>query len=277
MTRVVFFALLAAGVVSASASRADVDVAPPPREVRPDGSRDPAPEATPPKQEDPREVVERIIKNSNAVGDKLAMTDTGTDTRKTQDTILKDIDALLNQHDDSSKSGQDQNPDMNNKDMQNKSDSKDKKDDMMPMGGMDQKDKKDKKDMGMGGGMDQQPMGGDNQAKGHRPRQQQGDKQPKDPGSNQANGKPEPKPMSGIPPTQPPKNPGGARPDPMGDPHAMARPAVPFEDDPTKDVWGHLPAKVRQQAMQYYKQEFMPRYAELLKHYYSSLSEKDKK
>jgi len=276
MTRVVFFALLTAGVVSAS--QPGVNVAPPPREVRPDGSRDPAPEATPAKQEDPREVVERIIKNSNAVGDKLAKTDTGTETRKTQDTILKDIDALLNQHDDSPKS--DQNPDMN-KDMQDKSDSKDnkdKKDDMMPMGGgMDQKDKQGKKDMGMGGGMDQQPMGGDNQAKGHRPRQQQGDKQPKEPGANQANGKPDPKPMSGMPPTQPPKNPGGARPDPNGDPHAMARPAVPFEDDPTKDVWGHLPAKVRQQAMQYYKQEFMPRYAELLKHYYSSLSDKDKK
>jgi len=272
------FLAAVAGLLYASPSRADVELAPPPREVRADGSRDPAPVAS---QENPAEVVERIIKNSNAVGDKLAMTDTGTETRKTQGNILKDIDILLNQHDDSPKS--DQNQDMN-KDMQNKSDSKDnmdKKDDMMPMGGgMDQKDKKDKqdkKDKGMGGGMDQQPMGGDNQAKGHRPRQQQGDKQPKDPGANQANAKPDPKPMSGMPPTQPPKNPGGARPDPNGDPHAMARPALPVEDDPTKDVWGHLPAKVRQQAMQYYKQEFMPRYAELLKHYYSSLSDKDKK
>src|SRR5262245_51095742 len=161
MTRILFFALLTAGVVAAS--RADVQVAPPPREIRPDGSRDPAPEATPPKQEDPREVVERIIKNSNAVGDKLAMTDPGTETQKTQATILKDIDSLLNREDPPKS---DQSQDMS-KDMQEKSDSKDKKDDMPMGGGMDQKNKNDKKDMqpdkkdmGMGGGMDQQPMGG---------------------------------------------------------------------------------------------------------------------
>jgi hypothetical protein len=44
-----------------------------------------------------------------------------------------------------------------------------------------------------------------------------------------------------------------------------------------KDVWGYLPDKVRQQAMQYYKQELTPRYAKLLERYYSSLSEKSLK
>jgi hypothetical protein len=282
MTRVVCFALFAAGVLS-SAARAAIDVAPPPREIRPDGSRDPAPGPPATKQENPLEVVERIIKNSKAVGDKLAMTDTGTDTQKTQTTILKDIDALLNRHEDPPPPKPDQNMDKN-KDMQNMSDPKDKKDDAMPMGGMDPKDKKDKNDkkdaqqpkndMGMGGGMDQQPMGGD-QPKGHRPRQKMGDNQPKDPGMNQATGKPDPKPMGGMQPKDPPKNPGGQVPDPsMGDPKNPVRPALPFEDDVVKSVWGHLPDKLRQQATQYYRQEFMPRYAELLKHYYSSLSEK---
>jgi hypothetical protein len=81
--------------------------------------------------------------------------------------------------------------------------------------------------------------------------------------------------MGGMQPKDPPKNPGGQIPDPsMGDPKNPARPALPFEDDVVKDVWGHLPDKLRQQATQYYRQEFMPRYSELLKHYYSSLSEK---
>src|SRR5262249_41030612 len=101
---------------------------------------------------------------------------------------------------------------------------------------------------------------------------------PKDPGMNQATGKPEPKPMAGMPPKQPPKNPGGSvQPDPMGGPRNPALPALPSEDEVLRGVWGHLPDKLRQQATQYYKQEFMPRYAELLKHYYSSLQDKDKR
>lgn len=269
MIRVLLVVLATAGVVSA------IDVAPLPREIRADGSRDPVPEPTPIKKEDPREVVERIIKNSNAVGDKLAMTDAGAETQKTQGTILKDIDALLKREEDPPPMS-DKNMDKS-KDMQNMSDPHEKKkDDMMPMGGMDPKDSPDKhpdkKDMGKG--MDQQPMGG-SQPKGHRPRPQQGDQQPKGPGMNQATG--DPKPMSGMPAQQPPKAPGGQLPDPTGDPKSPGKPALPFEEQMVKDVWGHLPDKLRQQASQYYKHEFMPRYAELLKLYYSSLSEKDKR
>src|SRR5205085_1791114 len=82
-----------------SSNAADVAVAPPPREVRADGSRDPVPSAENAPKENPLEVVERIVKNSKAVGDKLAMTDTGEETRGTQKTILKDIDSLLEQQD----------------------------------------------------------------------------------------------------------------------------------------------------------------------------------
>jgi hypothetical protein len=267
MIRVPFFALLAAGVLSASASRADVAVAPPPREIRPDGTRDPVPVAEVPKKEDPRAVVERIIKNSKEVGDKLAVTDTGTETRKTQDKILKDIDALLNQDDPPPKSDQnkdqDKNPDMN-KDKENPKDNKqDMKGGMMndmppPMGGMDQ------------------PMGGD-QPKERRPRQgensakeEQKDPGMKDPGAGGNQKKPEP---SGGKPKD--SKTGGGTPDPKGDKkQPPTSPLVPFEDDTPKEAWGHLPDKLRQQATQYYKQEFMPRYAELLKQYYSSMPEK---
>ena len=278
MTRVVFFALLAVGVVSAS--RADVPTAPPPREIRPDGTRDPAPEPEQTKTEDPREIVERIIKNSNVVGDKLAMTDTGTDTRKTQDTILKDIDALLNQDnppppkpDQSQDQQKDKNQDMNkdmNKDKGQDNNPKDKNQD--GKGGGMGKDMEPK-----GGGMDSEPMGGE-QPKERRPRQGEGkDKQDakddpnmKQPGGGGTQQKPDMK--AGKPKDS---KTGGMLPDPTGDDkRPPSNPLLPVEDAVVKDVWGHLPEKLRQQATQYYKQEIMPRYAELLKRYYSSMAEK---
>jgi hypothetical protein len=276
MTRVAFFVMLTAGLVSASASRADVDIAPAPREIRPDGTRDTAPAPAVAKKENPLEVVDRIIKNSKAVGDKLAMTDTGPDTQQKQDTILKDIQSLIDQQENPPPPKPDQNQDKDKQDQKDKDkkpdDKNNKKDDMMPMAGMN--DMSPKKDMPMGGmGMDQQPqqpMGDGDQPKERRPRQQNGE-QPKDPGTNPgAGGQKNQQPAGGQP-----KDPGGKMPDPLntGKPPPGA-PSLLFEDEIVKDVWGNLPAKLRQQATEYYRQEFMPRYAELLKHYYSSLSEK---
>ena len=48
-------------------------------------------------------------------------------------------------------------------------------------------------------------------------------------------------------------------------------------EEVAKEVWGHLPDKLRQQMSQYYKEDFTPKYAELLKLYYSSLSDKGMK
>jgi hypothetical protein len=276
----VVFVLLLSWV---SASRADVPVAPAPREIRPDGTRDPAPEPEQTKKEDPREIVERIIKNSNVVGDKLAMTDTGTDTRKTQDKILKDIDALLNQDNppppkpdqsqDQQKDKNDMNQDMNkdmNKDKGQGGDPKDKKQD--GKGGGMGKDMEPK-----GGGMDSEPMGGD-QPKERRPRKGEGkDKQDAkdDPNMKQPGGgggmQQKPDMKAGKPKDS---KTGGMLPDPTGDTRPPSNPLLPVEDDVVKDVWGHLPEKLRQQATQYYKQEIMPRYSELLKRYYSSMAEK---
>lgn len=44
-----------------------------------------------------------------------------------------------------------------------------------------------------------------------------------------------------------------------------------------KDVWGHLPEKMRQEMDSYFKEHFMPSYNELLKQYYSKLAEQNKK
>ena len=44
-----------------------------------------------------------------------------------------------------------------------------------------------------------------------------------------------------------------------------------------KDVWGHLPDRLRQEMDLYYREQFMPRYSELLRRYYASLAEQKKK
>jgi hypothetical protein len=276
--------------MSISASCADVEVAPPPREVRPDGSRDPAPEPAIPKAQNPLETVERIIKNSKVVGDKLAMTDTGTDTQKTQDTILKDIQSLIDQKENPPPPSPNQNQDMNKDQKENQPNDKDKKDDMMPMPGMNDMppQKKDmqpgmndmppqKKDMQPGDGMNPPPMGGNDQPKGRKPRQQSGDQSKEQGGKPMEPGK-SPDGKASKAPNAASKNPKqgtGQTPEPMSQ---GERPpttlSIPPEEAAVKDVWGYLPDKLRQQAMQYYKQEFMPSYAKLLEQYYSSLSEK---
>jgi hypothetical protein len=44
-----------------------------------------------------------------------------------------------------------------------------------------------------------------------------------------------------------------------------------------KDVWGTLPDRLRQEMDLYYREQFMPRYSELLRQYYAALAEQRKK
>jgi hypothetical protein len=265
---------LTLGLVSTAGAQ-QLPTAPPPREVRADGTRDAVPE--PAKRENPLDVVERIIKNSKDVGEKLSQSDTGTDTQKTQGKILKDIDALLNPDNPPPMSGQDKD-DNKEKNKDNKSDPNDKKMDMQPMGkGMDETPpkKSDAPPMdGMGGmgGMDQQPMGGD-QPRERRPRMGGDQKQDARPMEKEPKGGPPKQAQS--PGTTPinPKNTGGGVPDPKGG-KTDPMPLLPFEAEVVKDVWGHLPDKLRQQATQFYREEFTARYSDLLRMYYSSLAEK---
>jgi hypothetical protein len=239
---------------------ADLPVAPPPREIRPDGSRDPVPAAGP--KEKPAEVVERIVKNSKEVGEKLANTDTGAETRGTQKTILKDIDSLIDQQ---------ENPPPQGGDDKDKDQDKDKNKDKNDMG-KDGKPKVGKNGMGPMGG--NQPKDGNQQAGGRKPRQggsQKDGQQPmpmggakQDPGMAQAN--PMPMPMGGKEKSGGTANAGT----PMG--KAAISTALPIDDSVVKEVWGHLPDKLRQQVTQYYKEEFMPKYSGLMKKYYSSLA-----
>ncbi len=139
-------------------------------------------------------------------------------------------------------------------------------------------------------GMDQPPMGGSEQPRGRRPRQQNGEQ------SQERKEQKEQK-EQGSKPMEPEKGPGGKgmnqqtgaagqnpkqgagqMPDPNNkNDRSPSKPSIPLEETAVKEVWGYLPDKLRQQAMQYYKQEFMPRYSKLLEHYYSSLADKNLK
>ena len=162
--------------------------------------------------------------------------------------LYPNIDSLINQQDNPPPKGGDSG-DMNK--------DKNKDRDMNPKGG-------DPK-----GG---EPKDGNQQANGRKPRQGEKGGQPptqqtgKDPGG----AKPEPgmakaDPMMGMNPGNPMN--GGV---PMG--KVVAKPTLPIDEAVVKEVWGHLPDKLRQQVSQYYKEQFMPKYSDLLKQYYSSLA-----
>jgi hypothetical protein len=280
-------ALFALAALAGPAAADSLPVAPPPREVRPDGSRDPAPAA--PKAEDPEQVVARIIANAKQASDKLAAADAGEGTRATQGTVLKDIDALLNPPDSPPKGGGGDSSDMSKQDKKNDNGdgSKDQKND--GKSGSGPPDKQD----GMGGKGGADPKSGtspggmgqpkDGQANaGRRPRAGGPPKDGKEPGgtasAGNAGGK-EPAPATPGGATAKagtPKDPVGTATagatDPKGDRPPPLQAQVPLPDEVAKEVWGHLPERLRQQMSQYYREEFMPRYAGLLKQYYSSLA-----
>jgi hypothetical protein len=299
ITSLALFGLAAVGL-AVDRVRADLPVAPAPREIRPDGSRDPVPQ--PAKAEDPAVVVDRIIKNSKDVGDKLAGTDAGPETQKKQDKILADIDALINRQEDPPPPKPDDNKDKDkekNKDPNMNQDPP--KGDMPPpngggmpmdknmgmgggkhsdnpMGGMPPMNGKDMGGMGMGG-MDMGGMGGTNEPPpggGRRPRRggepkaddkkEQGEQKPEGGGNEKT-------PSGGSKDAKNPKNPSGGG-GGGGDGKNVPQAALPFDEDVAKDVWGHLQPKLRQQMTQYYKEDVMPKYTELLRLYYSALADK---
>ncbi|MCU0704902.1 MAG: hypothetical protein MUF18_13070 [Fimbriiglobus sp.] len=209
---------------------------------------------TPSGDEDPLKTIDRITQNARAVGDRLQKEDSGAETQKTQDQLLRDIDSLLKP------------PPMNNNGGGGANQPP-------PMGGGG--------GSGNGGGANQPPpMGGGggsrNQAKrprGERKEEQRGGQNQEPMGSKQQDTKPESnggKPVDeSIEKDGDKEGKGG-----VGKGGNKNKPDLPLDDPFSRRVWGHLPEKLRQQALQSYREQFMPRYSEMLKQYYSTLNEK---
>lgn len=229
-----------------------------------DKPAEPKPDAPPPAaaDDDPLKTIERITQTAKAVGDRLKDTDTGEDTRKQQDQLLRDIDSLLKSpppQGGGGGGGGSPPPPMGGGGGGGGS--------PPPMGGGKGGGGSGRKQRGSGGQgqQQQQPMGGAGQQQqqpmgdGGKPDKPMGQGQPTG-GANDPTG-------SGTPQTA------GAQ---GGKGGGKMTPDLPLDDPFSKRVWGHLPEKLRQQAMQSYREQFMPQYSELLKQYYSNIAEREK-
>ena len=150
-------------------------------------------EPKPGEAEAPAKILERVTQNAKAAGDRLKDQDTGDETRKKQDQVLKDIDELLKQNEPpppSSGGGMSEMPPPSSDGMP------------PPNGGMPPPTSGNSgmKPMGMGSGQPM-PMGGS----GQRPKRGGGSKEPI----------PMPMPMGGGM-KEPMMQPGGKEPMPMG-------------------------------------------------------------
>ena len=262
----------ALAVLALTAGLAAAGILPPLPRIPAEALKPAAKPAEPDAAEDPAAIADRIAKNTKAAADRLKDQDTGADTRKTQDQTLKDIDALLKKAENPPPMGggggdSDMNKDMN-KDMD--------------------------KQGGGGGGGGQKPMGGQ-QPKGGGQKQAGGQQQSKsgswqerrqqERGSAQKQGGNEKQQASGKdqqpapdPNNRENKQPGAgatAGGNDVGRPSGTAT-SLPLDEMTRKQVWGHLPEKLRQQMSQYYKEQFMPKYGDLLRQYYASLAEREK-
>ncbi len=195
--------------------------------------------------EDPVKTAERIARNAQEAGKRLADKDPGKDTRTIQDEIVKDIDSLIKKAQDPPPPSDSSNP--------------------PPMGGMGENNQPKSKG-GMGNDSKPMPSGGSS-------RRNRAQRKPRADSSQQtANNTPMPQPKSGKQPL------GKSAFEPnFSPPKKLDRKGMQPRTDSYKDVWGHLPEKMRQEMDLYYREQFIPRYSELLKQYYSSIAERNRK
>ena len=219
---------------------------------------------------DVHKTAERIADNAQKAGGRLKDKDPGAETRKIQDEIVKDIDALIRKA---------QNPPPQppmNSDMSSMPPPP-QNDGMPPPKGSPKDGMGDgsspKSPMGMTGGASGSSKADRRSRRERRPR---GDS-PMDTGGPMAKGTSGTDPMPG---NWEPKEAGSKRSgDSGGDRFGQASPKRQNDKlaDLYKDVWGQLPDRLRQEMDLYYREKFMPRYSELLRQYYAALAEQRKK
>ncbi len=207
----------------------------------------PEADAAPIEGDDVGSVANRIVKGTKAASEKLAGQDTSDETRKDQKQVADDIDALI-QLLENPPPMSDQGPPPP----------------PMPNDGPPPPPEKNKGE--------KKPQGSESN-RPRQPRTQAGK-------SNKPEGQPMPmpseaKPQGAKPEGQPMPMRSGAEP---GDKKAGAgAPMLPLAETIAKDFWGHLPEQPRQKMMQFFREQYLSKYKDLLPQYYSAISEKDKK
>jgi hypothetical protein len=227
--------------------------------------------AQPDGETEEAKILERLTKNTKTAEKKLADSDTGEETRKLMREILKDIDELLKkaQHPPQDQ----QNDQSSSSSSSSSSDSSQPK----PSQGSSAQQKPSS-----GSSSQQQKSNSLSRREQREQRRQQEAK--KGGGTSSAQNAPKPMGKPDKPGDKDPlangtgtggvnvKNPMGGKPD--GKAHTDLDPKLA---EMYKDVWGHLPEKMRQEMDSYFKERFMPRYNDLLKQYYSTIAEQNKK
>lgn len=222
--------------------------------------------------EDPAKVAERIAKNAKDLGDRLAKEDTGPDTRAGQEKLKKDIDSLIKALENPPPMQNQSDPMQNQQGQQGQQNQQQQSGQQggsssRPMGGQrPQGNRSGRQPSGNRGGQQPQPMGGQGQPQG------QPMPQGAQPGGNQPQGaKPDPKNPQGQQGGDKPQ--GGNQPGGGG----VGKPALPLDEAIARDFWGNLPDLPRQRMLQFFREQYMSRYKEMLPQYYQSLAEKEKK
>ena len=188
-------------------------------------------------EEELKEIVARLHKNMQASEDRLGQKDPGDGTREIQKDILKDLDELIKQ----------QNLAQQDQDSQCQDGTCDKD-------GQSQNQKKDRKKANRKSGKNQDMA--KNKQKGQKGNQKPAGQKGGQGGSQQAKGD------------------GNNTSDTTKQSSGKGNNRV---SDIYKDIWGNYPERQRQEMDTYARERFMPRYEELLRQYYRTISEQGRK
>jgi len=197
-----------------------------------------------------RQLAERIVQAAKDAGKRLAQQDPGTQTQRVQKDVVAGIDALIKRA---------QNPPPQDK--SNSSPDESNSNQNRPTGNSAQ-----------GGGSTGQQRPGTGQQPGAGRMERKLRRERSAPGANPASGTGN---SGGAPmPRTEYENTASRQPQGGAPPSACSKESTGKVADVYKDVWGHLPERLRQEMDLYYREQFMPRYQELLRQYYSSLAER---
>jgi len=237
----------------------------------------------------PTQLAERIAANSRQVGERLAADDPGEQTRRQQHQILKDIDALLQMADkppppsSASQSGETNDQRKNSTSAKNPPSSSQNSTESSEANSTAKIPPQLRDSASTTTDTSSRPA--KTNRSGWRDRVPQQDnapaKQRRSPMTTAAEASASAQPSNSAENNlakDPPQQAGASanRPQAGSSGSVRATLAVPNDLPYTKQIWGHLPEQMRQQMTQYYREQFVSKYGELLRQYYSSLSERNK-
>ncbi len=231
-------------------------------------------------QEEEKEVLQRVVTNVQRVGERLAKSDLGEATQQTQRDILKDLESLINRNENPPPQGgsqQDQNngggggsDNQNNPDQQGGGGQQNQK---QKSGG--RKSQSQSKDGGKGQGQSNGGQKSSSGGSGTQPGAQSKPGNQKGAGNKLGQEKHTGKDEKGG---EKPGGKDGKNGNGSGGGRKDDRERNKNADLDKQGVWGHLPQTLRAQMDAYSNpQPFMPKYDDLIKRYYRTISEQGRR